>query len=149
MVWTSRIYGTWETPRDTGTVGHSASTEYRGIQLDTDTLVVNGAALDTLMNRFRSYSGNVTRYFYWNSALTIQDVVMLKSTLETHGCPLSGTVTLVVQADRLRSNDRGDVEKHLNATVVVTFDGTCTADIRVSGQYRYRWNMQYGTIERV
>jgi len=149
MVWTSRVYGTAELPRDTLTIGHSASTEFGGIQPLADTLRINGAALDTLMNRFRSYDGTRTRYFYWNSALDVADVLLLKSTLDASPWPLSGTMTLVVEADRLRSNDRADVEAHLSATVVVTFNGTSQPDIVVDGTWHYRWNMVTGAVTRV
>jgi hypothetical protein len=147
LVWTSRVYGTVETQRDTAIVGHSASMEFRGIQPADTAAVISGTALDTLANRFRSLDGTRTRHFYWNSALTIADVVMHKSAGQNNW-PLSGTVTFTVQADRLRSNDRGDVEAHLTATVVVTFNGTKRPAVVVNRRYYYHWNMQTGELTR-
>lgn len=148
LVWTSRVYGSAATVRDTLTLGRTASTEIRGIQPLQDTLLVNGSALDTLMNHFRSLDGTRMRYFYWNSALSVHDVRALKSTLSSGGWPLSGTLTFVVSADRLRSNDRADVEAHLNATVVVTFNGTSQPDVVVDGTWHYHWNLVTGAIVR-
>lgn len=145
LVWTSRIFGTVEMPRDTATVGHIGSLEVRGIQPTDTAFVINGAGADSLMNRFRSYDGTRTRYFYWNSALTIVNVI------ERHvvdGYPLSGTVTFVVQADRLRSNSRADVEAHLRATIVVTFNGTNTPIVTVNSSRSYHWNMATGELIR-
>ncbi len=149
MTWDSRVSGTAEWPRDTLTIGHHGITEFRGIQALAETLSVDGASSDTLMNRFRSYDGTRTRYFYWNSLLDVADVRFLKSALATQPWPLSGTLTLMVQADRLRSNDRADVEAHLTATVVVTFNGTDRPVIVVNGTWRYIWNMTTGAVTRV
>jgi hypothetical protein len=147
LIWTSRIYGSIQTARDTATVGHSASVEFVGIQPADTAITINGAAFDTLLNVFRSYDGTRTRYFYWESALTITNVVMLRNE-DQDNWPLSGTAALAVQADRLRSNDRGDVEKHLTATVVVTFNGANQPLVVVNGAYRYRWNMDTGALVR-
>ncbi len=49
----------------------------------------------------------------------------------------------------LRSNDRADVEAHLNATVVVTFNGTSQPEIVVNGVWHYRWNPGTGIVTRV
>jgi len=148
MRWTSRAYGTYEGPRDTAHVGHDAVLDFHGINVALDTVRADGMCRDTLENRFRSLDGLRTRYFYWVSSTTIDAVRILKSTLSTGGWPISGTVTYVVSADRLRSNSRTDVEAHLDATVVVTFNGTVEPEIVVNGTYRYRWNMQTGAITR-
>jgi hypothetical protein len=145
LIWTSRIYGTLMTDRDTATVGHSASLDLRGIQPADTAFTINGAALDTLLNVFRSYDGTRTRYFYWNSSLTGADIILGKA----HEWPWSGTLTFVVKADRLRSSSRGDVEKHLNATVVIAFNGTGHPDVVVNGTWHYQWDMQNGTMVRV
>jgi hypothetical protein len=145
LVWTSRIFGTIETPHDSATVGHAATLEVRGIQPTDSAFVLNGVAADTLMNRFQSYDGMRWRYCYWKSALTIADVI---SRHGSSGPPLSGTVTFVVQADRLRSNNRTDLEAHLEATIVVTFNGTTTPTITVNERHRYHWFMPTGLVVR-
>jgi hypothetical protein len=144
LLWTSRIYGSIQTERDTLTVGHSASVQFVGIQPADTAITIQGAAFDTLQNVFRSYDGTRTRYFYWRSSLTGVDIIRGK----THEWPWSGTLTFVVRADRLRSNNRGDVEAHLNATVVVTFNGTDHPDVVINGTWHYKWDMQNGTMVR-
>lgn len=144
LIWTSRIYGSIQTERDTATVGHSASVQFVGIQPADTAITINGAAFDTLLNVFRSYDGTRTRYFYWRSSLTADDVFRVK----TSEWPKSGTLTFVVKADRLRSNNRGDVEAHLNATVVITFNGTDHPDVVINGTWHYKWDMQNGTMVR-
>jgi hypothetical protein len=143
--WSSRVYGTIESERDTATVGHAATIRFTGIQPSDTAAVVNGSALDTLMSRFLSYDGTRTRYFYWQSSLTIEDIVWSK----TQQWPSSGTLTFTVRADRLRSNSRTDVEVHLNATVVITFNGTSQPEIVVNRIFHYAWDMNNGTIIRV
>ena len=146
--WTSTASGTAAGPVDTATVGHASVVDARGIQAGQDTLRFDGACLDTLLNRFRSLDGTRTRHFYWTSSLDIAAVRILKSTLQTSGRPIGGTVTFVVSADRLRSNVRTDVEVHFDATVVVVFNDTGTADITVNSTYHYLWNLQTGAVVR-
>ncbi len=145
LLWTSHIYGSLTTERDTATAGHAGSLDLRGIQPADTAFTLNCTALDTLLNKFRSYDGTRTRYFYWNSSLAGTDVVWGKA----HEWPWSGTLTFTVRADRLRSWQRGDVEAHLNATVVVTFNGTGHPDVVVNGTWHYQWDMTNGTMIRV
>jgi hypothetical protein len=144
--WTSRAYGTYEGPRDTASVGHDALLDVRGIQFGQDTLQFDGACHDTLQNSFRSLDGTRQRYFLWVSSSTVSGVHILKSS--TTGWPLDGTATFTVSADRLRTNNRTDVEAHFDALVVVTFNGTSQATIVVSGSYIYQWNLLTGSITR-
>lgn len=148
MRWTSRAYGTYEGPRDTATVGHDALLDFRGIEFARDTVRIDGIGRDTLENRFRSLDGLRVRYFYWESSTQVAAVRLLKSTMSSGGWPISGTITYVISADRLRSSSRTDVEAHLDATVVVTFNGTYLPEIVVDGTYRYRWNMVTGAVTR-
>jgi hypothetical protein len=146
--WTSRAYGTYQGPRDTASVGHDALLDIRGIESGEDTLTFDGICRDTLENRFRSLDGTRTRYFYWVSTSTARKVDRLKNAGPVDGWPLGGTMTFEVSADRLRSNDRADVEAHFDATVVVTFNGTSTPDVVVNGTWHYRWNMLTGAVTR-
>lgn len=148
MRWISRAYGTYEGPRDTASVGHDALLDFTGIEVAQDTVTIDGVGRDTLENRFRSLDGLRVRYFYWESSTTVGAVRQLKNPAPGSEWPLSGTVTYVVSADRLRSNSRADVEAHLDATVVVTFNGTSQPEILVNGAWRYRWNMVTGAITR-
>lgn len=148
MRWTSRAYGTYQGPRDTASVEHDALLDFRGIEAGEDTVRIDGICRDTLENRFRSLDGLRVRYFFWTSITSVNAVDRLRSAGPTDGWPLGGTVTYVVSADRLRSNNRADVEAHFDATVVVTFNGTHQPDIVVNGTWRYRWNMQTGVVTR-
>jgi len=145
--WTSTATGTYEGPRDTASVVHSAILDLHGIQAGQDTLQLDGACLDTLQNRFRSLDGLRMRYFLWTSNTTVNSVRLLKSTLGS-GYPLDGSVTFDVSADRLRSNNRSDVEVHFDATVVITFNGTSQPEIVVDGTYHYHWNLLTGAVTR-
>jgi hypothetical protein len=146
--WTSRAYGTVEWPRDTATVGHASVLDVRGIQAGTDTLVFGGTCLDTLLNHFQSLDGLRIRDFYWQSSLSIAAVRILKSTLQTSAAPIAGTLTLQASADRLRSNNRNDVEAHFDVTVVVVFHPNGEADVTINGTYRYLWEVDTGFIVR-
>ena len=146
--WTSRAYGTYEGVRDTASVGHDATLDFRGIQAGQDTVRVNGVCRDTLQNTFRSLDGVFVRYFLWIDSAAVDDVRILKSTVSSGGWPISGSISYAVSVDRLRSNNLGDVEAHFGAVVVVTFDGTSQPEIVVNGTYRYHWNMQTGQVTR-
>jgi hypothetical protein len=146
--WTSRAYGTSIDGPDTVEVGHSSVLDVRGIEAANDTLRINGATYDTLLVRIRSLDGSRVNYFDWNSGVVVTDVRFLKSTLQAGPSPLSGTVTIAVSVDRLRRFQRGDIESHLDAFVVITFDGTTQADLMVDGRFRYDWNLVTGQITR-
>jgi hypothetical protein len=149
MTWTSHIYGTVEYPRDTASVEHRATIDVRGIQPAQDTLRFDGGVFDTLVNRFRSYDGTRTRYGAWRSYFTLENVRILKSALAAGlGYPIAGRCTFAVSLDRLRSNDIADVASHVDATVLVTFNGTTVVDVVVDGTYRYRWNLVNGQVTR-
>lgn len=147
LVWTSQAAGTFESPRDTAVIGHDASLIVTGNALlaAADTLIFNGASDDTLLNHFTSYDGTQQRWFHWVSNLAIADVRVAKT---NPGFPASGTVTFTASADRLRSGSLGDVQSHWNATVVITFNGTNTADVVVNGVWHYHWLLNYGIVQR-
>jgi len=149
MTWTSHVYGTAVFPRDTATVNHRATIDVHGIQPARDTLQFDGGVFDTLTNRFRSYDGTRTRYGLWRSYFTIDNVRILKSAIAAGiGYPIAGTASFAVSLDRLRSNNVGDVESHVDATVLVTFNGSTLADVVVDGTYHYKWNLVNGQITR-
>lgn len=148
MVWTSRAYGSVMTARDTATIGHSGQLDVDGIHATRDTLTFVGLSLDTLTNTFRSFDGTRTRYVHATSNLVYQDVRLLKNRT-LNPWPLSGTATYDLIVDRLRSNDVNDVESHLVARVVVTFNGTSMPDVVVSGRFHYKLNLLTGAVVRV
>jgi len=144
--WTSNASGTYQGPRDTATVSHDAVLDVRGIESGSNTLTFDGASHDTLQNTFRSLDNMRTRYFFWASSCDVSAVKIVKTS--PSGWPVSGTLTFHVSADRLRSNNRADVEAHFDATVVVTFNGTNQAAVVVEGAYTYHWNLLTNTISR-
>ena len=148
MRWTSRAYGTYQGVRDTASVGHAATLDFRGIEIAQDTVTINGVCRDTLQNTFRSLDGAFVRYFLWMGSSAVDDVRILKSTSSSGGWPISGSVSYAVSVDRLRSNTLGDVEVHYEVVVVVTFNGTNEPELVVNGTYRYRWNMETGQVTR-
>ena len=79
--------------------------------------------------------------------MTAEDIVMLKRQATPY--PLSGRVTLVVRAERLRSGIRGDLERTYNAVIVIEFDGTRTPMVTVNGQWRYHWDLDAGVVSRM
>lgn len=146
MRWTSRAWGTYTGPRDTASVGHAAILDVRGIDGVQDTLRFDGSSNDTLQCSFRSYDGSRTRWFFWTGSALVENVRLLRSTPGQP--PHAGTVTFTVSADRLRSNNRVDVEAHFDVVVIVTFNGTSEAEILVNGSWDYRWNLVTGAITR-
>ena len=150
MTWTSHITGTVQSQRDTATVIHRATIDVHGIQSGQDTLRFDGGVFDTLTNHFLSYDGTTRRYGYWKSYVTIDNVRLLKSMIAAGlAIPIGGTATFTVSLDRLRSNNILDVSSHVDATVILTFNGTTLADVVVNGTYRYKWNLVNGTVSRV
>jgi len=145
---TSSATGTVAGVRDTFAVGHAGTFDMRGIEAGQDTLRIDGGSLDTLTNHFHSLDGLRFRYFHWVSSLSADSVRILKSTRATHAPPISGTMTLVISADRLRSSQQGDVEKHFDATVVVVFNGSADAELHLSSGHRFHWNPMTGAIAR-
>lgn len=146
--WTSRAQGTSIEVPDTVEVGHASALDARGIEAANDTLRINGVTYDTLLVRIRSLDNTRVVYFDWNSGVLVSDVRFLKSTLQAGPFPLSGTVTIVVSADRLRRFQRGDIESHIDAYLDITFNGTTQAEVIVNGTFRYTWNLTTGQIAR-
>jgi hypothetical protein len=142
MNWRSHIWGAIESPRDTATIQHHSDLDFTGIGWEDTALVINGTCADTLLNHFHSLDSLLTRHGYWRSTLSAAAVALRKM----DGMPLSGTLTYVVQVDALRSGEQGDVEKHLSAIVVITFNGTQYPDVVVNGVHHFQWDMQHDTM---
>ena len=145
---TSRAAGGIVTPRFEATLGHAGLTDVTGVAPAADTLEFDGAADDTVQTRFTSLDGLRDRYCFWLAHLAHADVRLLKDR-EVNPWPLSGTATWAVHAERLRSNDRADVEAAYDALVVVTFNGTQYPEVTVDGAFRYRMNLNSGEIVRL
>ena len=112
-----------------------------------DRLTTNIARHDTLECSFtpRFRTGRVHTYVVSTGAW--DDVVQLKP-VNTNPWPISGTATWTLVIDRYATGDHGTVTKHFEATVVVTFNGTQSATVTVTGGYRYQLNLATGVVAR-
>lgn len=144
---TSRATGAILTPRFAASVGRAGVIDVRGVSTLQETLVVNAASYDTCQSSFTSLDGMRTRYFYLVAECALADVRWRKPPASAPW-PESGTATWTLHADRLRSNNRADVEAHLDVVVVVTFNGTQSADVDVAGSWRYRLDLKTGQVTR-
>ena len=145
---TSRATGSITTPQFTGSVGRTGTLDLWNVSVAApDTLIANGTANDTTQCSFTSAFTGAQRYFYSVLIGVMSNVRILKPLTST-SYPASGTVTWTVSADRLRSNSRVDVESHLTAIVVVTFNGTRYPDVTVNGVFRYHIDLQTGAVQR-
>jgi hypothetical protein len=145
LVWTSHIRGAIETARDTAVVRHHGHLTFTGIQPAGGSYTIDGAAADTLIDRFRSLDGGLVRDGSWKSALVLDAVVQPRA---LGAPPSSGTLTFTVRVDRYRSGSFGTVERSWSAVVVVAFDGTTHPPVTVNGTWHYTWNMATGTMTR-
>lgn len=143
LVTTTRASGTFESERDTATIGHSSTLDLRR---DGEALRVDGAALDTLVNHCRSWDGTRTHTLWWNSALAIEAVRLGFDPASPW--PLSGRMTYTAHAVRSASGEGGEIERAFDVLVVIVFDGTAQPLLVVDGTWRYRWNIATGTLTR-
>lgn len=141
----SRVSGNIITARYTATLGRAGTLEVRGLHALADTLEFDGSAQDTTQCEFHSLSGTRQRYFYAVGSRTMEDVRLLKDHT-VNPWPLSGRILWTLAADRLRSNNRDDVEWHVTGTAILTFNGTATPDLVVNGTFRYRLNLLTGEV---
>lgn len=145
MVWTSQIHGGRSNANDSLVVGHAAVFTFSGLQ--DSVLTLNGSALDSLFHKFQKLNGDTTRFVFSTSTMTATNVKLPRDGVRLF--PLSGTLTFTIVARRLNSANPADVAQTVNATVVVTFNGTSTVNLVVNGTFHYTWNMVTGVITRV
>jgi len=139
--------GSISTARWDATVGRSGILDVSGIESGADTLQFDGAGNDTAQCHFLSYDGTRERYFYALGGRSLEAVRLLKDR-QANPYPLSGKARWAWTVDRLRSNNREDVEVHLTALVVVTFNGTADPEIVIDGTYHYHVNLTTGVVTR-
>lgn len=144
---TSRGSGSIETPSDTASYGGTGTLDITGISTLQDTLRTNASRHDTLQCVFtpRFRTGRV--YTYLEGAGTLANIVQAKP-VSSNPWPVSGVATWTLKVDRLASNNRGSVTRHFNVAVVVTFNGTQSPDVVVTGGFRYKLNLQTGLVTR-
>lgn len=144
---TTRATGSIDTPHWDASIGRASILDITGIEAVRDTLQFDGAGNDTAQAHFTSFDGLRERHFYALASRSLDRVRLLKDR-DANPWPLSGTARWDWSADRLRSSDREDVELHVEATVIITFNGTANPDIVVNGTYRYRVNLATGAVTR-
>jgi hypothetical protein len=142
-----RAAGAIETPRYQAAVGYAAMLDVAGIAAWQDTLRFNGTAHDTLQSSFASLDSTRTRYAYLESSAALENVVFAKPPAPDQW-PLRGTASYAVVFDRLRSNERADVEAHFAASVVVRFNGTRYVPIEIDGTWTYLLDLKTGAVTR-
>jgi hypothetical protein len=111
------------------------------------TLEIDGAMHDTADCSFAASDGAEERRYHLLSGGTLTDVMKLKDE-RVNPYPLSGTARWDVVADAFVRNQQGTVEKHLEATVIVTFNGTRHPTIEINERWRYRMDLQTGEVVR-
>ena len=145
---TARATGSISTAQWSASVGRAGILDVTGIESAEDTLQFDGAGNDTVQCHFLSYDGNRERYLYALGGRSLEAVRLLKNR-DANPYPLSGKARWAWAVDRLRSDNRQDVEMHYTALVVVTFNGTADPEIVVDGTYHYHVNLNSGAITRV
>ena len=144
---TTRATGSIDTPHWDASIGRASILDVTGIEAARDTLQFDGAGNDTAQAHFTSFDGAHERWFYALGSRSLDAVRLLKDR-NANPWPLSGTARWDWAADRLRSNNREDVEVHVMASVVITFNGTANPDIVINGSYRYHVNLATGEVTR-
>ncbi len=129
------------------TVGRSGTLDVNGLAAALDTLVFDGTAIDTTDARYTSLDGSRTVDVHVQATRLLVGVRTLKNR-DVNPWPLTGTATWRLSVDKFAEGPRGGLEAHYDAVVVASFDGTSTADVVVSGRYRYRLNLQTGAVAR-
>ena len=148
LVVTTRAFGadSTSTGRYRVVVGHAGQLRVGGLVAARPIYTAAGGAADTLDSRFTSLSGGVTRTFYAR-LLGIATGIEIPKASPT-GYPTTGTVRWVIHAERTRSGDRGDVEKTLDATVLLTFNGTRYPTLTVNATWGYMLDLDSGAVTR-
>ena len=147
LVVTTRAFGadSTSTARYRVVVGHAGQLRVGGLVATRPIYTIAGGSADTLDSRFTSLSG-VTRTFYaW--LIGVATGVQIPKASPT-GYPTTGTVRWVVHAERTRSGDRGNVEKTLDATVTLTFNGTRYPNLVVNATWGYVLDLETGAVTR-
>ncbi|MGH7724369.1 MAG: hypothetical protein ACREOU_02975 [Candidatus Eiseniibacteriota bacterium] len=144
---TSRVTGDAETPRYTVTIGHAGELGIGGLNPVRSDIWINGSCHDTLTSHFTALTRPVERWFLCRTSSVIDDVRWMKPN-GSPTYPESGTITMTLFAARHRDGDRLDVDRTVEATVVVTFNGTRYPDVTVNATWHYVWDLDNGTIVR-
>jgi hypothetical protein len=142
---TARGVGAIETASDTASFGSAGNLDIVGISVLQDSLITNATRNDTLQCAFTPFFRNGRVHLYVENAGTLANVVSQKP---LPSWPKSGTGTWSLKVDRLRSSDRGDVERHFECVVVVNYNGTRYPPATVTGGFRYSFDLKTGAIAR-
>lgn len=143
----SRIRGAAAGVHYRATGGRTGTLDVNGLAMAVDTLVFDGAATDTTDARYTSLDGSRTADVHVLATRVLARVRTLKSR-DVNPWPLDGTATWNLSVDRYADAPHGGIEAHVDAVVVVAFNGTASADATVNGRYRYHVNLQTGDVAR-
>lgn len=112
------------------------------------TLEIDGTARDTADCSFAAADGSASRSYHLLGTGDLVDIRQLKDE-SVNPYPLSGTARWALVVDAMSQDASGTQEAHYQATVLVTFNGTRYPTIEVSESFRYRMDLETGTVERL
>ena len=149
MVVGTRAFGTDSTTfasRYRVTVGHAGQLRIGGLVSTRSIGTIEGAAADTLDSRFTALSGG-TRTFYARSLEVATGIQIPKTGGNAY--PTTGTIQWLIHAQRTVNGNRGSVDKTLDATVTLHFNGTRFPTVTVNGAWNYVLDLDTGAVTRV
>jgi hypothetical protein len=144
----SWLRGAVNSVRYRATRGRTGTLGVGGLAPAVDTLVFEGSATDTTDARYTSLDGSRTTDVHVLATRTLDGVRTLKER-GVNPWPLGGAATWKLSVDKYANTPRGGIEAHIEAVVVVAFDGTPSATATVNGRFRYRLNLQTGDVARI
>lgn len=145
---TARARGSVASAEHRASLGVFRFLDVRGLLPAETELLVDGAANDTAHASFAAADGSAARRLDIVGAGTLEALRQLKD--ETaNPYPLGGTLRIAVRADAFEQTAEGEREAHYEATVVVTFNGTRYPTIEVSERWRYRMDLETGTLTEI
>ncbi len=143
----SRVHGSGATGNFEATYGQSGWIGIGGLNPMKDVLHIAGQTSDTLTTHFTALYSDVERFCESRATTTLSGVAWSKpESGPTY--PSTGTATVALAFTRFTDGSHGTVEKSVNATIVITFNGTATPHVVVNGTWHYEWNLDTGSLVR-
>jgi hypothetical protein len=125
-----------------------------GFEAGSDTVTFTGAGEDSLFATFTPKLRTGTRYFSTTGFLDF-DITMFRNPA-LNALPLEGTTEYFLFGDVLNSANPSDINKTVEATVTMHFNGTAVATVDVTDEsvsetplYHYTLNLQTGDFARL
>jgi hypothetical protein len=145
---TSRVHGSVANEQFEATYGQSGWIGIGGLNPMNDVIHVAGQSSDTLTTHFTALYAELERFCESRALTTLSGIAWAKP----EGAPTypsTGTATVQLVFTRFTDGSHGTIEKTVNATIVIAFNGTATPNVTVNGTWHYQWNLDTGTVVRV